>query len=500
MSLLLTFALRDAGFKACAIAPRFEGARLQPCRRLRNVDWDSAPEGRFSRTCRNLSLGFLALLLCRLSLAAQQPTILFTAAPVYDSLAALHGAERFPRGAQLMILRGGHATPLVPGFAASVDASLSFDGKTLLFAGKQSAGDPWQIWNIALDGGSPQRVLTASADLIRPLWLPDRRLVYARRTPTGFALETAALDGSAVQRLSFLPGNFIPDDVLRDGRVLFESLFPLGSGASGTPEMYLVYTDGSGLESVRCDHRALLQQSREHGRQMQSGDIVFTHGAKLARFTSALAEEARLTVPVADYAGDIAEQTDGRWIASLRKPSEKHYALAILKPGTAARSVVLQRDPDRDLVEPVILAPRPIPNRHPTALHSWTIGNLLALDARLSRSGNLKTTPASVRAETLDAEGRIVNLGIAPIENDGSFFVQAAGDRPLRFILLDQQGRTVREEHGWFWIRSGEQRICVGCHTGPERAPDNRLPQVLLRTTTPVALLGTSGSPAEGGR
>lgn len=501
MSLLPTFALQDAGCKACATAPRLEGARLKRCCRLRNVDWALAPEGRFSRIGRLVLFALFAVLLCLPSFAAQQPAIVFTAAPVYNSLSALHGGERFPQGAQLMILRGGHATPLVPGFAASADASLSFDGKTVLFAGKQSAADPWQIWSIAVDGGSPQRVLTASTDLIRPLWLPDRRLVYARRTPTGFALETAALDGAAAQRLSFLPGSFIPDDVLRDGRVLFESLFPLGSDTSAaTPEMYLVYTDGSGLESVRCDHGGLLQQGREHGRQTQSGDIVFTHGTRLARFTSALAGEARIAVPVADYAGDIAEQTDGRWIASLRKPGEKHYAVAILKPGAVARPVVLERDPARDLVEPVILAPRPVPNRHPTALHSWTTGNLLALDARLSRSGNLKATPASVRAETLDAEGRIVNLGAAAIESDGSFFIQAAGDRPLRFILLDQQGRTVREEHGWFWIRSGEQRICVGCHTGPERAPDNRVPQVLLRTTTPVALIGTSGSPAEGGR
>ena len=146
------------------------------------------------------------------------------------------------------------------------------------------------------------------------------------------------------------------------------------------------------------------------------------------------------------------------------------------------------------------MAPRATPNRHPSALHDWTTGNLLALDARLSRSGNLKVTPASVRAETLDAEGKIVSLGTAPVESDGSFFVQVTGDRPLRFILLDAQNRMLREEHGWFWVRRGEQRICVGCHTGPERAPDNRVPQVLLQSTMPVALIGTSSSPAAGGR
>jgi hypothetical protein len=51
---------------------------------------------------------------------------------------------------------------------------------------------------------------------------------------------------------------------------------------------------------------------------------------------------------------------------------------------------------------------------------------------------------------------------------------------------------VLRREQGWFWIRRGEQRICVGCHTGPERASENRVPAVLLHTTTPVDLSGAS--------
>ncbi len=181
-----------------------------------------------------------------------------------------------------MMLRGGQVEALVPDFAASADASVSFDGKTVLFAGKKNAGDAWGIWEVAVDGGSPRLVQGASADLIRPLWMPDGRMVYARRGPDGFALEAAALDGSGVMKLTYLPGNFVPDDVLRDGRVLFESGFPLGAGsvlhptaqsAAGTlPEMFLVYADGSGVESVRCDHpEGRSAAGRQHGRQMAVG-------------------------------------------------------------------------------------------------------------------------------------------------------------------------------------------------------------------------------------
>ena len=88
-------------------------------------------------------------------------------------------------------------------------------------------------------------------------------------------------------------------------------------------------------------------------------------------------------------------------------------------------------------------------------------------------------------------QGHVVVNGTAPVAADGSFFVRVPADRPIRFALLNAKGAVVRQEHGWFWIRSGEQRICTGCHTGPERASENRVPAVLMQTTIPVDLTGT---------
>src|SRR5580700_10075715 len=62
--------------------------------------------------------------------------VIVTFAPVYEPLAALRGEERFPRGAQLMLVSHGKAEQLVEGFAATADANVSFDGKRVLFAGK----------------------------------------------------------------------------------------------------------------------------------------------------------------------------------------------------------------------------------------------------------------------------------------------------------------------------------------------------------------------------
>jgi Hydrazine synthase alpha subunit middle domain len=423
--------------------------------------------------------------------------IIVTAAPAYDPLAALRGDERFPEGAQLLLVHQGNATPLVKGFAASADANVSFDGKSVLFAGKQAATDPWQIWELALANGSVRRLIASSSDAIRPLYLPAGQLVYAARTAAGYQLvvagkaspsmmvPVAADAGETLLPVSHVRGSAIPTDVLLDGRILFEANFPLGSGS--TSELYLVYSDGSGVESYRCDHG----QARWGGRQLASGEVIFTHGSSLARFTSPMAHEVPVVAARAEYSGGISETAQGDWLVSARASTGAHYSIklrsSLPKSAPTAMQTVIAVSGE-NLVDPVLIVPRTRPNHHPTALHPWHYANLLSLDSRLSREGDLAAAPASVRLETLDEQGHVVSNGTAPVEADGSFFVQTPSDRPIRFALLNAKGAVVRQEHGWFWIRSGEQRICTGCHTGPERASENRVPDVLMRTTVPVDL------------
>jgi len=441
---------------------------------------------------------FLALLLPLSGISAQPGApIIVTSAPVFDELAALSApdGERFPKGAHLLLVTGGKRESLAPNFAASADANVSFDGKTVLFAGKENAGNPWKIWEMTISDHSVRLVAEGETDMVRPLYLPGKRVVYAHRGKHGFALEAVSLDGAGLVELSQIQASALPVDVMQDGRVLFEAGFPLGTW--GKPELYLVYSDGSGVESYRCDHGI----ARWGGHQLTSGDVIFTHGSKLAKFTSPLATENPVAAPAAEYAGQIAETPSAEWLAATRKQTPKgdgRYALSILRPGSAILQPIYA-DPANNLVEPVLLMQRATPKRHPTALHDWTTANLLALDVRISREGDLKQIPPTVRLEQQDENGTAVTMGTSPIEPDGSFYIKVSGDRPIRFTLLDPQGKTVRAEHGWFWIRAGEQRICVGCHVGPEHAPENRVPQVLLRTITPLDLSGTAAKAAAGG-
>jgi Hydrazine synthase alpha subunit middle domain len=125
--------------------------------------------------------------------------------------------------------------------------------------------------------------------------------------------------------------------------------------------------------------------------------------------------------------------------------------------------------------------------------------NLLCLNAYTSKHRFPSGSIAFVRLYAREASGSAKLLGEAPVETDGSFYLRTPADQPLKIELLDSARKTLHKEVGWFWLRHGEQRVCVGCHAGPETAPENAVPAVLLRSTKPADLTGKGFAPVAGG-
>ncbi len=418
------------------------------------------------------------------------PEFLFTVAKQYEPLAWIRGADRFSSDAAIFLQDANGKHPLIPGFAASADPAVSFDGKNVLFAGKQRAQDFWQIWEMAVASGEPRRITSCAEDCIRPFYLPEDRVAYAKKTGGRFVIEAIDAGNGKTVQLTYASGNSLPTDVLRDGRILFESTYPLGT--SGAPELYTVYSDGSGVESYRCDHG----KARYSGRQVASNDIVFASGSGLGRFTSALAQEVPIPAPAGDYAGDISETLSGDWLVTYRQ-EKAPFQLMWWKPGAdALRPAVVESN--ANVVQPALVVERAVPNRHPSGLHNWPNANLLCLNAYTSKYKFAAETIRSVRLYARDDAGAIKLLGTAPVERDGSFFVQVPTEQPLQVELLDSSGKTLKRQAGWFWMRHGEQRACVGCHAGPETAPENAVPMTLLKSTTPADMTGAVRNSAGG--
>jgi hypothetical protein len=382
----------------------------------------------------------------------------------------------------LRLAANGADRAFAPEFAASADAAVSFDGRRVLFAGKKKAGDAWAIWEAPVSGGAARRITDFREDTITPFYVSEERIVYARRTPAGYQVETALIGPGDATRLTYGPGDHVPTAVLRDGRILFHAPHPR---AGGGRDIYAVYLDGSGVESYRCDHG----HDRHSAVEVLSGDIVFESGGRLARFRSALAAQTDLPQPEGEFAGRFAEISAGDWLISYRPPGAQAFAIYRWRPGQAAPEK-LAADRTLHQVEPVVVRPHEIPKRHPSALGDREGANLLCLNVYTSRERIPTGAVASVRVWALDAGGGATALGEAPVEADGSFFVKTPSERPIRFELLDRGHQTIAAERGWFWARRGEQRVCVGCHAGPERAPDNAVPATLLRSTEPADMIG----------
>ena len=421
----------------------------------------------------------LASLLTGEAVQGDLPTFLYTAAPRYDAGAWARGGERFPGGAHLVLVTREGQRDVVTGFYASADAAVSYEGRHVLFAGRATKQDRWQIWQADLSGGTPHQVVTTPADCIRPFYLPDGRVVYTRVTRAGSEIAVSSESGKT-NVLTHVPGWYLTDDVLRDGRILFES----------RDELFTVYPDGTSVESLRCDHGP----RRSGGRQVSSGDVIFTVDGGLARYTSALAVQQRLAASELEVAGPVAEVSADRWLVAARSRSGGVYSIHEAGPHSCGLgSIAAARG--TNAVEPVIVAARVRPRDFPSALvAARKTGNLLCLNASESMNPIEGKTHA-VRLYTRDAAGRPQVLGQTVVASDGSFYVEVPADRPIRMELLDAAGGSLRAEQHWFWMRPSEQRICVGCHAGPERAPENQVPEILNQILKPVKMLGDYGRP-----
>ncbi len=407
------------------------------------------------------------------------PSFLYTAAPRYFADAWTKGEERFPAGGHLVMVSRGVRHDFAPALFASADAVVSFDGKRVLFAARPSREDRWQIWESDGEGGNCHRVFSAEDSCIRPLYLPDGKLAYTRMTPSASRIETIAVASGKTEVLTPFPGRYLTDDILHDGRILFE----------WEGELFTIYPDGTGVESIRCDHGP----KRSGGRQVSSGDLIFSVDGGLARFTSALTTQQKLRPAGLEIVGPVAEISRERWLVAARK-GPGLYAIYQAGP-TLPRLDRVESSGSFNAVEPAIISAKVPPREFPSALvPTRTTGNLLCLDAKEAKQppgGKLH----SVRVYTRDAGGSSRVLGSTQVAADGSFYVEVPANRPIRIELVDTDGGSLRAEHNWFWMRPSEQRVCVGCHAGPERAPENRVPEILNQILSPVKMLGAQGHP-----
>ena len=443
--------------------------------------------------------------------------IIFVETPM---LAAGPLEKRFPKGSRIVrldrIATQGEPIHLTDEFFAAADPQINFEGTKALFSGQKNQGERWQMWEMELDGSNKRQITQCAEDCLRGAYLPGNEIAFTVEESQGQKqqshLAVVKADGSQLHRITFGPAEFQLETVLRDGRIVASAPWPLigKKQKAGPRALYTLRPDGTALESFRCEHRVAVAQGDAD--EMDDGSLVFVRepskgteaGGELTRIERGSPAAAPVGMREAVY--ESPRQVSGEELivakagrASAGSPVKFDLYTVRVKSGALGERIF--SDAHLSSIQPILVAPHAVPKHFwSTLIPESNTGYFISLNSYSSADvpgGRIATPIAKVRVLALDAaDGQEQSLGEAPVESDGSFYVRVPADAPIRFVLLDAKGQTIREERGWVWARPGEQRGCTGCHGDKNIAPENHWPMTLKRFDTPTPLGDIEHGPA----
>jgi len=460
--------------------------------------------------CLGLVFGLLKTVLAKPESTGTNhlPAIIFIEAPV-----AVPGAlgERFPQRSHLARFLPGtpssSAVNLTSGFFAAADPQISFDAAKVLFSAQKTRGARWQIWEMNVDGSGKHQITHGSENCFQPAYLPRNQIVYTVVTGKG-SNQTSAIyvsqeNGAEAHRITYGPGNFQVETVLRSGRLLVsaESSLVAGSKANDSRVFYTLRPDGSGLSLFRWDNRP--GYVRTGVEELDDGTVLFVKrrdpagretAGELAWIRPGALHNSVITPSNSVFWS--AHALDGDRLVVAKKntgssPKASHFGLYAFSLSSKSVGEAIYNDPKFSSVQAVPVESQRVPLYYWSILHpNRNYGRVVCLDSYLSAGapgGRLATHIARVRVIALQPDHHSERvLGEAPVESDGSFYIKVPADHPIRFELLSAKGSVIRAQKSWIWARTGEDVPCLGCHENKALVPPDRFPLALKRLDTPI--------------
>ncbi len=417
-------------------------------------------------------------------------------------------AERFPQGARIVRFKhtctSENPVLLTGDFFAAADPQVSFDMTKILFSGQKTRSDHWQIWEMDADGSNKRQVTRCNAECLRGAYLPVNEIAFTVEESGESYLAVANADGSQLHRITFGPAPFQLETVLRDGRIVASAPWPLlGANETKAPRsFYTLRPDGTALESFRSEHRSVTVNTE--ATELEDGSLAFVReadseaaiGGELTRVRLGQSEATAFGIRQGVFVSPRQLSPEELVVSKEETSSNGSSAKFNLYSLNAKTGVLGERifaDEKLSSIQAVPIEPRDVPKHYWSTLNPESkTGYFICLNSYSSADvprQHIAEMIAAVRVLTASSsDGKERTLGEAPVESDGSFYVQVPANTPVRFVLLDAKGKTIREERGWSWTRPGEERGCPGCHADKALAPENRWPLTLKRFDTPTPL------------
>jgi hypothetical protein len=443
-------------------------------------------------------------------------------------------------GARLILLEADGSTGVLSsGFQSACDPDVSCDGKRILFAGKKTASDDWNIYDMSLENREARQVTRGAGQCRSPIYTstyytitekePWEQIAFCS-TLAGQANEqggepatslcTAKLDGSSLQRITYnLSSDFGPA-IMDDGRLIYTTWrrSTLESGASGRFDLESINVDGS-------DRALMVPRLGRRIKQMPCvtplGTVIFVENDSWSpdrsgylasvSFRRPLHTYRSISGPVDGHYRSPAPLPDGQILVCWR-PRDSSSSFGVYRVDTASgrREPVLD-DPQYHEFQAKAVYSRPRPDGRSSVVstddpHAELYCMSIYLNDLRDRSwlppGSVKTLrvieglPApfvgsraeAVRVEIPQLAARRI-IAEVPVKPDGSFHMSVPASTPIELQLLDDRGLALRR-CGWIWARNHQAQGCIGCHEDPELTPPNRVPDALTaepaRATVPI--------------
>jgi hypothetical protein len=374
---------------------------------------------------------------------------------------------------------------LSEGFYSACSPAISYDAKTMLFAGQRKEGDFWQIWEMDLKNSHLRQVISSEDNCVDPVYLPNNRLAFSRilaydSLKAGNTLYTGNLDGSNVQRITFNPNAYLASNDLHDGRILTISrqLYP----ETENPLWMVLRPDGTKADLFYKGAENTVLYSRAW--ESPDGKIVFAEsdsgsterGNLIAiSYTRPLHSRVNLTSGIEGDFRAAVPRSSGKYLVTYRKSAADRYALYEFDPGKKAPGKAIYASPDYDVLEVVVVEERTPPKKLPSEVDMGVkTGLLLCQDINILDPAF--NTASIKKAGTIEVLGLNSSLGKVTVEKDGSFYLKVMADTPFRIQTLDENGKVISSPCSWIWLRPNERRGCIGCHEDHELAPENNVP------------------------
>ena len=399
-------------------------------------------------------------------------------------------------------LRSGKVTTVLDDPKGGVrDPQLSYDGKKILFAYRKGGAHPFHLCEINVDGSGLRQLTDGPDDDIEPTYCPDGTIVFCssrcRRFVNCWYTRVATLyrcdaDGRNVRMLSSNNDHDNTPWMLPDGRVLymrweyvdrsqvhFHHLWTSNPDGTGQTVFYGNMTGGVAMldaKPIPGTVKVVASFSPGHGRPEHLGPIAVVdprfgpddpRGVRTVSKTGewkdpyAFSEDCFL---VAHPKGLFVMDGDGNveMIHQLPESERGQFQCHEPRPVQARpREAIIPARVDLSAPTGRLFLEDIYHGRNMAGVERGTVKKLLVLQQLpkpVNFSGGME--PLTIGGSFTLAEV----VSEAPVEADGSAFLEVPAMRSLFVVALDKNDMAVKRMHSFVTVQPGETIGCVGCH------------------------------------